>query len=567
MRAALLIAGKDLRQRLRDRSALLVAIVVPLVLASIFGLIFHDVDRRQACTFTFGVVDQDHGPAAQAFEQPGARARSQRSGLIKLRRESSLAAGRDAADSGKVAATFVLPAGLHGGVRRRPAGDAAGARQRRRADRRPGRRVDRAVLRQPRPRRSRSRPARCTARPTRRRPAAAARPDRARRRLDHEPAARRRHVLRRRDGRLLPVLHGPVRDLEHPRRAPRRHARADARGADPPRRRCSAGKLLTSLVLGVVSMAVLALATHFLLDAHWGNPLGVAILIVAGVLAATAVMALVATFARTPDQARRLAVDGRARARDARRDVLPRLPGRRAAGKAEPGHAAGLVPARDREPRGRRRRASAVFGPAAAILAVRRRHRQRWRSCARGGWSRDEGARDRRDRSAAAAALADEHLLPLRPADADHPAARRPPSAAPTSARDRRRSADRAGRWRASSSPSSIAPGDERLRRYTSAPTLQRAVARGNIDAGLVAAGRTTSRPARGRERRGSSFFARPDSVAPAAARDDPVGRRPAARVLAVAQLLVRRRHSPVPASARASHAPRQRAHRRSASS
>ena len=33
---------KDLRQRLRDRSALLVAIVVPLVLASIFGLIFHN---------------------------------------------------------------------------------------------------------------------------------------------------------------------------------------------------------------------------------------------------------------------------------------------------------------------------------------------------------------------------------------------------------------------------------------------------------------------------------------------------------------------------------------------
>ena len=42
MRAALVILGKDLRQRLRDRSALLVAIVVPLVLASIFGLIFHN---------------------------------------------------------------------------------------------------------------------------------------------------------------------------------------------------------------------------------------------------------------------------------------------------------------------------------------------------------------------------------------------------------------------------------------------------------------------------------------------------------------------------------------------
>ena len=84
----------------------------------------------------------------------------------------------------------------------------------------------------------------------------------------------------RRDGTLARMLAAPIR-----------------RGA------VLAGKLLTSLVLGVVSMAVLAIATHFLLGAHWGNPLGVAMLIVAGVLAATAVMALVATLARTPDQA------------------------------------------------------------------------------------------------------------------------------------------------------------------------------------------------------------------------------------------------------------------------
>jgi len=63
------------------------------------------------------------------------------------------------------------------------------------------------------------------------------------------------------------------------------------------------GKLVTSLVLGVVSMTVLAVATHFVLGAHWGDPLGVAILIVCGVLAATAVMALVATLAKTPEQA------------------------------------------------------------------------------------------------------------------------------------------------------------------------------------------------------------------------------------------------------------------------
>jgi ABC-2 type transport system permease protein len=64
-----------------------------------------------------------------------------------------------------------------------------------------------------------------------------------------------------------------------------------------------AGKLLTSLVVGFVSMVVLAVATHFLLSAQWGNVLGVAILIGAGVLAATAIMTLVATLAKTPDQA------------------------------------------------------------------------------------------------------------------------------------------------------------------------------------------------------------------------------------------------------------------------
>jgi linearmycin/streptolysin S transport system permease protein len=66
MRASLVILGKDLRQRVRDRSALLVAIVVPLVLASIFGLIFHNAITGKV-TFTFGVVDQDRGPVSRAF--------------------------------------------------------------------------------------------------------------------------------------------------------------------------------------------------------------------------------------------------------------------------------------------------------------------------------------------------------------------------------------------------------------------------------------------------------------------------------------------------------------------
>ena len=50
-------------------------------------------------------------------------------------------------------------------------------------------------------------------------------------------------------------------------------------------------------------MTVLVVATSLLLGAEWGNPIGVGLLILAGVVAAMAVMALIATLARTPEQA------------------------------------------------------------------------------------------------------------------------------------------------------------------------------------------------------------------------------------------------------------------------
>jgi linearmycin/streptolysin S transport system permease protein len=298
MRPALLIAGKDLRQRLRDRSALLVAIVVPLVLASIFGLIFHNVTGGKV-TFTFGVVDQDHGPAAQAFEQH-VLAPLQRSGLVKIRRESSLAGGRDAVDRGKVAATFVLPAGLTAAF---DAGRSAELRVLGSVDATIGAQVADSIAQSYA---SRAETLAIAARALRGRPpasfAAAASPvaladvSTSNRQLSagtFYAAGMAVFFLfftvqfgissildERRDGTLARMLAAPIR-------------RGSVLG----------GKLLTSLALGVISMAVLALATHFLLGAHWGNPFGVAILICTGVLAATAVMALVATFARTPDQA------------------------------------------------------------------------------------------------------------------------------------------------------------------------------------------------------------------------------------------------------------------------
>jgi ABC-2 type transport system permease protein len=67
-----------------------------------------------------------------------------------------------------------------------------------------------------------------------------------------------------------------------------------------------AGKAILSFALGLISMTVLIVATHYLMDARWGPPLGVALLVVTGVLAATAIMGLVAGNATSADGAANL---------------------------------------------------------------------------------------------------------------------------------------------------------------------------------------------------------------------------------------------------------------------
>ena len=49
-------------------------------------------------------------------------------------------------------------------------------------------------------------------------------------------------------------------------------------------------------------MVVLVAATSLLFGASWGNPAGVAVLIVAATLAATGIMALIATLAKNAEQ-------------------------------------------------------------------------------------------------------------------------------------------------------------------------------------------------------------------------------------------------------------------------
>lgn len=66
MGAAWTIARKDLKQRLRDRSAYIIGLVAPLGLALIFGFVLNPLADFEF-NATYVVVDQDRGPVSRAF--------------------------------------------------------------------------------------------------------------------------------------------------------------------------------------------------------------------------------------------------------------------------------------------------------------------------------------------------------------------------------------------------------------------------------------------------------------------------------------------------------------------
>ena len=70
-----------------------------------------------------------------------------------------------------------------------------------------------------------------------------------------------------------------------------------------PRISVISGKGLLSFLLGIISMGVLIVSTALLMGASWGAPLGVVLLVVAGVLSAVGIMGMVAAVAKTPEGA------------------------------------------------------------------------------------------------------------------------------------------------------------------------------------------------------------------------------------------------------------------------
>lgn len=304
MRAALHIAGKDLRQRLRDRSAILLAVVVPLALAAIFSVLFGPASTPRA--FRYAVVDHDHSRITATFEHQVLGMLADR-GIVTVRPMAERQA-RTAVADGSLDAAFVFPAGFAANVQSpRPvavqvvgsvdqvtATDVARSIARAYVADLNAARVAVAAVTHQRPGTS---PSAVASEVVGSAPALQLADVSAQARVldtkTYFAAGMAVFFLlftvqfgvsslidERSDGTLGRLLAAPVRRTE-----------------------ILAGKLVTSFVLGVASLTVLVLATTWLLGASWGNPLGVGLLVVAGVLAGTGITSLVASLARTPEQA------------------------------------------------------------------------------------------------------------------------------------------------------------------------------------------------------------------------------------------------------------------------
>lgn len=298
MRDLWTILTKDLRLRIRDGSVFIVGIVAPFVIAAALGFVFSGV--TEPITLSVGVVGDDDDPLRTALVD-GVLPALQDDGLVT---DVELYADRDAAaaavDDGTVDAAFVAvpgeagPGGLvtltsvdspiEGGV-----AQSIGAGVVRRA------RVAEAVV--------------ATAAPAGVEPAVAIAA------ATDTPAVATVRLEQTGDTALdtttgiavgigvffvlFAVGLASTGLLEEKRDRTLDRLRATGVAAWS----IVGAKAALALVIGIVSMSVLALGTTALLGADWGPPPLVLLVIVAATLAATGVVSVTASFARTPEGA------------------------------------------------------------------------------------------------------------------------------------------------------------------------------------------------------------------------------------------------------------------------
>ncbi len=314
MGAAIRIAMKDLRQRLRDRSALMLGIVAPLGLAFIFSLIIPEMDDFSV---RLGVVDADRGELSTVLIDDVFGALTGEDELLTIVTLSSRSDAAAAVEAGEVDAAVIIPTGFTAAVEAADpgtcnAGECTAARIEviGHVDRQTSAQIAEAITTSFAGRLTGVRVALATAFATGARNtasvAAAASQTPPHITLDQELAATRELDISTFFAAGMAVFFvfftvqfGVASLLEERTLGtmPRLLAAPIKRG------QIVAGKALAAFLLGVVAMTVLAVGSTLFIGAEWGNPLGVALLIVTAVLAAIGIMAVIATLAKTPEQA------------------------------------------------------------------------------------------------------------------------------------------------------------------------------------------------------------------------------------------------------------------------
>jgi len=310
MRAAWLICAKDLKARLRDRSALLIGIVVPFGLALIFNSIFSGISGGSN-VISLGVVNADHGVASQQFTSQVLPAVGH-SGLIAVHTEPTLTQAKALAAKGTLAAVIVIPVGFSARVQ---ANQPASMQVIGNVDAPVSAEVAQSIAESYAADLNRIRLSVAIvaagnggALPPTRVAALAAQAATAAAPVAVTDVSAQTKELNQKSFfaagmavffLFFTVQFGVTSLLEE------RNEGTLARLLAAPISRASilGGKLLTSFLLGAISMAVLVAATTLLFGARWGNPAGVTVLIVTAIMAATGIMALIATMAKNAEQA------------------------------------------------------------------------------------------------------------------------------------------------------------------------------------------------------------------------------------------------------------------------
>jgi ABC-2 type transport system permease protein len=304
----LTMTAKDLRRSIRDRSALFISIGAPLILAFILSTVLGGADA-QSFEVTYGIVDQDGGPLAEQFTEDVLSALDE-SGFAEIRELESVDEARRLAEEDDVGAAFIIPAGFSEGIQAGQGGDIDLVVS---PDSEIGGDIARSVAQQfaadlnavslsigtvsgpggPPPEDAEALMERASSTPV---PVAISEQDAGSRQFEGNTffgagmavfflffttGFGAISMLReRREGTLARLMVAPV-----------------SRGT------IVASKALYTFVLGVVSMAVLIISMKFLLGAEWGDPIGVTVLVLAGVFAAMGIQSLVVTLAHTDEQA------------------------------------------------------------------------------------------------------------------------------------------------------------------------------------------------------------------------------------------------------------------------